>query len=240
MKRDTRLGAMAKLIGMTLCDDFAHHETGRCDPFLATLSEALGTSKDSVKRGLADLERYGWIERIKGRGRGRPSSIKFTARTSAVAVLLPENVHSLADHREGKAAEPMPGKGANLPPITKNGVAKKGAKITQKGCKSALSHSEPKRTKGTRPQHSDEKPVLNNPAVAHFGSDREAEWNRYLVERGVPSLEALGVLSSDADGRGWEVPFRRPPSEHDAITTSITRRWVCWAIKRMEAHHAEA
>lgn len=77
-----------------------------------------------------------------------------------------------------------------------------------------------------------ERPDLPTAAVAHFGSDREAEWNAWLTANRLPSVAELGVLSSDAKGRGFEVPFRRPPTPEHFIETRLALRWANWASQR--------
>ncbi|WER08949.1 hypothetical protein PUH89_16835 [Rhodobacter capsulatus] len=77
-----------------------------------------------------------------------------------------------------------------------------------------------------------EKPDLPAATVAHFGSDREMEWNEWLAGNRLPSLSELGVLSSDATGRGFEVPFRRPPTPEHFVETRKALRWAAWAMQR--------
>lgn len=76
---------------------------------------------------------------------------------------------------------------------------------------------------------------MNLVSVAHHGSDREAAWNDRLVRNGFPPLAALRVKSSDAQGTGWETPYRYPPTEHNAFETRLVRLWAEWASATMEA-----
>ncbi|QFG37292.1 hypothetical protein BDE18_1595 [Paracoccus pantotrophus] len=81
------------------------------------------------------------------------------------------------------------------------------------------------------------KPRLNLVSVAHHGSDREAAWNSWLGKNGFPDLSALRIRSSDKQGAGWEIPYRYPPTEHNAFEIRTARAWAEWATATMETRN---
>ncbi|MGA0541045.1 helix-turn-helix domain-containing protein [Neotabrizicola sp. VNH66] len=259
VKRDARLSKTAKLIAVTLVDEFANHANGRCNPFIATLGEATGDPERTVQRALGDLEACGWIIRSKGNGRGRPSSITFTS-DSAKGAIAPPNVSEItARHTDNRGADMSKG----VPSVAPVRGAYRVPETAQKGVTGGGSHSEPRKNQKLRayaqtpaggaskidripathtqlPSRIPERPQLNLAAVAHHGSDRERVWDDWLRRRGFPKLVDLGVKSSDAEGRGWEIPCRYPPTEHNAVESMMAHRWATWATARMEACNVRA
>lgn len=77
VRQDGRLSDAAKLLAVSLCDDFAHHKTGYCNPSVGKVATALGKSDRAVQRAIKDLLRTGWIGVKYARGRGRSSEITF-------------------------------------------------------------------------------------------------------------------------------------------------------------------
>ncbi|MFI0394928.1 helix-turn-helix domain-containing protein [Paracoccus jiaweipingae] len=241
IRRDERLSRAAKLIGLTLVDDFANHATGRCIPFVATICEATGDSERTVQRGLGELEACGWIVRSKGHGRGRPSAITFTA-DPAKGAIIPENVTEMAAHQDAGRAAYTAKRVPPAAPLHTTKSAKGVPEMAEKGATRGGSHSEPRMNQNARAgadaraSGAAQRPVTNLQAVAHHGSDREADWNRWLSGRGYPTLAELGMKSSDAQGRGWEVPFRRPSGGGHELR--ITEQYFAWAMSRMEVRLA--
>jgi hypothetical protein len=78
------LSPTARLLAHALVLDFANHRTARCDPTIAEIASAMGTSAATVKRALADLEAARWIVRDSGRGKGRHSRYGFLTRAKVV------------------------------------------------------------------------------------------------------------------------------------------------------------
>src|SRR5262245_5790022 len=65
---DEGISLRAKAVFTTLL--LIHHNTGygRCNPRREVLAKELGTSIDSIKRGLGELRRAGWIKQQLTRG----------------------------------------------------------------------------------------------------------------------------------------------------------------------------
>lgn len=249
VRRDSRLSKTAKLLAVTLVDDFANNDSGRCNPTVSTLCEATGDPERTVQKALTDLQACGWIHRKKGRGRGRSSETTFTAEPEAAAQIgcardnapadRPEMpVQNYAPYRAKTGARQQTQKVQLAAPINVKAAVKKVQEPARKGAAAGGSHKEPRYNLETKGNGFFEKPVCNLAGVAHFDSDREAAWNEYLAARGWPNLAQLGVLSSDREGRGWEVPYRRPPGRNNQIENRITARWVEWAMHQMEKRKA--
>lgn len=249
VRRDARLSKTAKLLAVTLVDDFANNDSGRCNPTVSTLCEATGDPERTVQKALTDLQACGWIHRKKGRGRGRSSETTFTAEPAAAAQIGCARDNAPADRPEKPAQNSAPYRskmGARqqtrtvqlAAPIDVKEAVKKVQEPAQKGAAAGGSHKEPRYNLKTQGNGFCEKPVCNLAGVAYFDSDREAAWDEYLAARGWPSLAQLGVLSSDRNGRGWEVPYRRPPGRNNQIENRITARWVEWAMQQMEKREA--
>ncbi|WP_157001527.1 helix-turn-helix domain-containing protein [Paracoccus sp. S4493] len=249
VRRDARLSKTAKLLAVTLVDDFANNDSGRCNPTVSTLCEATGDPERTVQKALTDLQACGWIHRKKGRGRGRSSETTFTAEPEAAAQIgcardnapagrSEKPVQNSAPYRAKTVARQQTQKVQLAAPIDVKEAVKKVQEPAQKGAAAGGSYKEPRYNLKTQGSGFCEKPICNLASVAHFGSDREAAWNEYLAARGWPSLAQLGVLSSDREGRGWEVPYRRPPGRNNHLENRITVRWVEWAMHKMEEREA--
>lgn len=238
----------AKVLAQVLVTQAADHDSGECLWSTDSFAPAIGASVDTVKRAFRALSVGGWLIRKDGGGRGNIASIVFIAprslpRTRAAETKRSKSARSLASsgqkieqaalRKQGRAA-PFSGHGTRHKTVQP--CAKKGSDM----------HFPPippyKDTPNNLQRAGDgaypSKPICNLARVAHFGSEREAEWNAYLEQRSWPSLSDLGVLSSDSQGRGWEVPFPRPPSPSNAFETNLTARWVEWAISRLNERSA--
>lgn len=240
--RDTVLSDGAKLLAVTLCDTFAHHETGFCNPRIDTIAEALGKSDRAVQRALAELRAAGWIDIRHGRGRGKTSQILFLSGGDPAAFASPEKVTPMAAREAERAPEKVtnavqtaPEKVTAASPFAEEKVTD----MARKGDATVTPYIEPKNNQKTRAQaeRKSERPVPHLCHVAHFGTDAIADWDRWLASHRLPTLEALGILSSDDRGRGYDVPFRRPPSAEDALTTRLALRWADWAVQEAEVRH---
>ena len=234
VEEDTELPASAKVLASVLARRFADHITGQCFPGNAVLMKAIGgKSEDTVQRGFKALAARGWLRRTEGRGRGNMSSVIFLMPAAVVRQSVRAAVPASA------AAEERPARGetAALPP--ENPPAEKAADMREKPRRNAASRIEPN-TNQKKYADADtrrERPCPHLRAVAHHGTDAVADWDSWLVKRGYPTLEAMGILSSDQRGPGYDVLWCRPPSAEDALTTGFARRWADWAVQKAEVRH---
>ena len=209
VKIDARLSDPAKLLAVTLCDDFAHHETGFCNPSIGTLAGALGKSDRSVQRALSELRNAGWIEVQRGNGRGNSSKIIFLKGDAPFTFSSSEKVTRIADHRPEKVTN-----------------------VTVKGDRSVAPYNrdKPKKNQKAQPSACDasERPFAHLRAVAVEWSNGETEWNEWLAKHGLPTLRQLGRRSSNRFYCGWDVPYCIPPSKDDPITQSISLKFFRW------------
>lgn len=215
IRRDDRLSDPAKLLATALCYDFAHHETGFCNPSVETIADAVGKSPRAVQRALAELRGLSWIAVRHGHGRGNRNEILFMKGDGSVAFKASEKVTRMADHRSEKVTL----------------AASKGDRSVATPCTPYKDKpiQKPKgRATGTRIDAT-ERPFPHLADVAEMGSDREEDWDVWLAERNLPSLSEQGRLSSNAKGRGWDVPYCRPPSPDDPHTNRIALSFFRWA-----------
>lgn len=229
VKRDSRLSKTAKLVGITLCDDFAHHDTAYCCPFMETLGEATGDPERTLRRALADLEACGWIVRLKGRGRGRASRIVFCADAEAGAV-IPENVTEMAAYRQLDDPENAQETRPRVAPISKSRRRSYRPKPAERAASSGRSHIEPKKTKGAgaRGGGSPVRPVPWSRPVAP-GSEAEREWEAWLAAKRMPGLQAVGRMVPG----GWDMPSAWPPRSDDDERTRQAERFVAWLVAQV-------
>ncbi len=227
VRRDARLSDAAKLLATALCDDFAHHETAFCNPKVGTMARALGKANRSIQRAIMELKKAGWISVRYARGRGRSSQISFSKGDGTVAYESEERVTSVAS--------------SGLERVTS--VASKEAErvtsVATKGDSRDTPYIKPKIIQ-KRPGSS-ERPSPQCSKVVHHDSPAEVAWNDWLTARGFPPLKQIGWADSDAQGRGWDMPFRYPPDESDRIEHGIAEKRVWWLINRAnerEVRHA--
>lgn len=212
---------------------FADHITGQCFPGNAVLMTAIGgKSEDTVQRGFKALAARGWLRRTEGRGRGNMSSVIF---------LMPATVARQSARPAGRETAALP---PENPPAEKAAdmrfqTREKAADMREKPRRNAASRIEPNtnQKKHAEADERRERPCPHLRAVAHHGTDAVADWDSWLVKRGFPTLEAMGILSSDQRGPGYDVLWCRPPSAEDALTTGFARRWAEWAMQEAEVRH---
>lgn len=212
VRSDSRLSDAAKVLAAALCDDFAHHETGFCNPHVGTLATALAKSDRAIQRALAELRKVGWIDTLQHPGRGKTSQILFLKGDGAVAFCPPEKVTHLSSYRAERVT-PVAVKGDRsvAPPCT---PYKDKPKLNQKAGATA-------------------RPAPNCVKVIVPDSAEEGLWNDWLERHRLPSLALMGVRSSNSAGRGWDAPFPVPPNDDDALEYRITMKWANWAASRM-------
>jgi hypothetical protein len=233
------------VLASVLARRFADHITGQCFPGNTVLMKAIGgKSEDTVQRGFKALAARGWLRRTEGRGRGNMSSVIFLMPGKVVYLPARAAVSASATAEERPAQRET----AALPP--ENPLAEKAADMRfqtrekaadmrEKHRRYAVSRMEPNTN---QKKHADaearrERPCPQLRAVAHHGSDRVTDWDGWLVKRGYPTLEAMGILSSDQRGRGYDVLWCRPPSAENALTTLLAYRWADWAVQEAEVRH---
>jgi hypothetical protein len=216
IRKDDRLSDAAKLLATALCYDFAHHETGFCNPSVDTIADAVGKSPRAVQRALAELRGLSWITIRHGHGRGNRNEILFLKGDGTVAFKPSEKVTRMADHRHEKVTP----------------VATKGDRSVAPPCTPYKDkpNSNQKAGAQTFRVEQTERPSPHCVSVAEDGGHAHGEWDDWLGKRGLPSLREMGRKSSMAGKKpGWDVPFCRPPNPDDPIATNIAVKFARWA-----------
>ncbi len=210
VRKDARLSDGAKLLADVLCYDFGFNESGVCNPSIDTLAQAIGKSDRAVQRALAELRAAAWINVRHCHGRGKRSEIHFLKGDGTVAFVASEKVTQLSDHRPEKVTD-VAGKGDRS--VTPYNKAESNRNKKERG---------PNR-------ESPERPSPHLTAVVLLGSHAENDWNDWLARHKLPNLKFMDRKSSNAKGRGWDMPFSLPPSPDDSITTAIAVKFANWA-----------
>ena len=224
VRRDARLSDGAKVLAAALCDDFARHETGFCNPSIGTLAKALGKSDRSVQRALAELRKFSWCAVIYAIGRGRQSEILFQTGDGIVSVFDAEKTPHLSDRRTERVTE--------VSPIADDLQAERVTPVALKGDRGVTPYNKakPKNNLKERASVRDqvERPYPQCCKVAFDGSSHEVEWNAWLGKNGFPTLQELDRRSSNSIGRGWDVPYSTPPSPDEETCQRITTKFFDW------------
>lgn len=82
------LPAGARVVGVRLML-FAHLETGRCDPAIATLAKAVAMTPRGVEKNLTALANAGWLAWERGHGR-RANAYRFTMGKASAGATFTE------------------------------------------------------------------------------------------------------------------------------------------------------
>ncbi len=252
------LSPIAKCLAGVIVTQAADHLSGDCLWRNERFADALAVSVDTIKRAFRALADAGWLIRTDGRGRGNCAVLTLTAPCDLAAVQriakqgnparrasTDKGAAAVATSKKGciPASAQSEKQGRTAPFSRDNRKRKRVQNCVEKGAELHFPPTPPYKDtpnilqKG-RVSGATEKPRLNNPFVAHHGSDRESEWNTYLASRRWPSLAELGVKSSDSQGTGWEVPYRTPPGTHNSFENSLVARWVEWAMQQRELRGA--
>lgn len=167
VRKDARVSDAAKLVATALCYDFAHHETGFCNPSVETIANAVGKSPRAVQRALAELRSLSWITIRHGHGRGNRNEILFMEGDGSLTFRASEKVTRMADHRPEKVTA----------------VAAKGARSVATPCTPYKDKplQKPKARETSSGIDATERPYPHLADVAAPGSDREAEWDAWLT-----------------------------------------------------------
>lgn len=205
----------AKVLASVLAVQFGNDETGQINPGLDRLAQYVRASEDTVRRGVADLEKAGWLGRTAGQGRGN--------RTVYV-LLTPGNVVALRPTAKGRT----PANSAKVQPAKRSQNCNLNGKT--KGRKTAA-----KRSQNCNPLYKDEqsfeqksggRPSPQCYAPIKAGSWHALEWNYWLSDHQQPPLASLRALHIEG---GYAPPFRAPPKPHDTLPTNIALAVVEWA-----------
>ena len=79
------LGSNARLVAHTLSTHMDRNG-GSCFPSITTIQRESGLGRSTVCRALAELERAGFVQRLRG-GRGRPTRYVATSPTAGLALV---------------------------------------------------------------------------------------------------------------------------------------------------------
>lgn len=207
----------AKVVATALSVQFANDETGQLNPTVPTLADYVKVSVDTVKRAIKALVNAGWLGKTEGRGRGN---------STCYTLLSPGKIISFSGQNKGGTAAPL--------------AKQKGAQLRGKGGTAAPFHYKVKQSyeqKGrARFGGAPPPPIFSARIVYDDQTEDIADWNRWLAENELPSLQQLPIRTSDRDGTGYQMPFRFVPS--DEKHQNRVRNYIRWVFDQQEVHHA--
>lgn len=210
----------AKCVAAALSICFANNDTGKINPKIATISEAINASKDSAKRGIRTLLDEGWLARTEGRGRGNSTSYRLLSPDGNIR-LTSESADANDRSKKGGSCAPS--------------GSRKGATPHRKGRNSAPFHN---KAKQSSEQDVRDRRVWNWPVVPKeiFPDEVEliSEWNDYLSANGFPALEDIFALRISVGGEfAYAVPFRLVPEPVRKELLEETWRFFSWAVDQL-------
>lgn len=226
VRKDRSLSDGAKLLAAALCDDFAHHETGFCNPAVETLADALGKSARQVQRALAELRDEQWIAIRYAEGRGKRSDISFLSGQGEAAFSTSESVrHMASQDRKGVS---------HLSPIRERSAEERVTDLARKGDRYVTPFKDKPNSNQKESARADAPPAEPVLVRIERGSHHEAAWNEWLAAGRWPTLCQLDRRAGD----GWAVPSRLPPRDGDWLEARIAEKWASRACSTMQARGA--
>ena len=225
---DGRLLPMPRLLASVLARGFANHETAECNPGFQALTKALGASRATVYRALADLEAAGWIERIGGHGPGKPTTIAFRFPGEQVSPVRPEQVSPMTREVGQQVASVRP---EQVSPVTRTGLTETAPPKPPYMDQPNMNQN----VRGNRWPRSATKVIVPGGArptpfsriILPGGQEAEA-WDAWLAARGLPLLAVIGRKAGPGMLAGWDMPSSWPPSDRDETATATAVRFVEW------------
>ncbi|MEP4260265.1 MAG: helix-turn-helix domain-containing protein [Rhizobiaceae bacterium] len=202
----------AKNVAAALAVKFFNVDTDQLNPSQETLADFLKVHRDTIKRVLRELRNAGWLLVTGSGGRSHAPNIRL---------LSPGKIVPFRAEKRGDKLPPEQNKG--------------GANCPRKEGQIIPPHYKEEQTLEQKGPQSSERPSPQCSKVVHHDSQAEVAWNDWLALRGFPPLKEIGWPDSDAQGRGWEMPFRYPPESSDKIQHGIAEKRVWWLINRANA-----
>lgn len=224
VRQDASLPDAAKVLAAALCDDWANHESGFCNPSVATLAKSLGKAERSIQRAIAALKAAGWLDTVV-RGRGdRGGNGKGDQGSEFVFLMAQPKGPETVSEAAGNDAEKV----TQLAPFMEKGDTQRVTLVTVKGDKRVIPPCTPYK----------DKPTLNQGARGHvappcksmhpisINSAGAESWDAWLQRRGHPPIEALAECGNYAGEPVWLLPIRSPPMTGNRIEEAIVQRWI--------------
>lgn len=223
VRQDARLTDAAKVLAAALCDDWANHETGFCNPSISTLAESLGKSERSIQRSIAALRDAGWLNTIV-RGRGDRGGGRVAQGSEFLFLMAEECPQAEPVERRVHTSEKV----TQLSPYRQKGDTQRVTPVTVKGDIRVVPPCTPYKDKPNLNQSARDREAAPSRAMhpISIGGAVAENWEGWLKRHGHPALAALAVRSKYAGEAVWLLPIRSPPVTGDAIEERIVQRWI--------------
>ena len=201
----SKASTRAKTAAAALATEYANDETGQLNPGRDTLASYLGICERTITRALAELEDGGWLARGAA-GRGRRSCLVLRTPSNVVMMLRRKGDSSVKDRREKGDSSVL--KGRQFCPPHKG----------QEQSSEQRAHERAARC-----------PAVSLRIIHDTEPSQITDWNAWLAGRELPPLQTLGVRGGDAEGPGYAMPLRWPPSASDGEGAELVFRYCTWA-----------
>lgn len=180
VRQDASLSDAAKVLAAALCDDWANHDSGFCNPSVATLAKALGKAERSIQRSIAALKAAGWLDTVV-RGRGDRGGNGKGDQGSEFVFLMAQ---PKAPETAPEPAENEPENVTQLAPFREKGDTQRVTPVTVKGDIRVVSPCTPYKDKPTLNQGARAGGGGSKPTKATASGQRVSSDSPEAVERG--------------------------------------------------------
>ena len=220
--------ARAKIVAAALALEFFNEKTGQLNPGTERLAEATGSTLDTVKRGIRDLVKAGWLGRTEGRGRGNKTSYQLCSPGQIIPLTRPKKGASVPQKKGGTRA-----------PLDEE----KGAPVRGKGGTRALSYIEQSfEQKGAAREIAEDWRFsgrnLPGPETVFAREQHKLEdWGRFIKDRGLGALASIPLKRIGSKGEvGYQLPWRDVPDDPDMQREAID--YFTSLLETLEVRHA--
>lgn len=207
VRGDKRLPDAAKVLAATLCDDFANHGSGFCNPAIRTLAESLGKSERSIQRCIAALKQAGWLDTVvRGRGdRGGHSRSKGNQGSEFVFLMGAEKAGIQAEEEHAKADQ----RAAVVSPFKPKGDTQRVTPVTVKGDSPVVPPCTPYKDKPNSNQRARGEPQRSATKVSRV----VAEAAQTSSNQQTAALDAIGFWAEKISAGRYVAPSTIRPGQ---------------------------
>lgn len=228
---DARLSAIARLVGNILAVGYANHETATCNPGRQALMEAVGASRATVTRALAELREAGWIEPLGGEGPGKVASYRFRPAERGSDVSLERGSDMRPESTErGSAVSLERGSVMNA-----TGLIPEIPPIPPYKDEPNMNHNARVKSQRLTPRQllrGKARPTTLSVLVPE-GSSGALAWDTWLMAQGFQPLARIGRRAGGGGLYGFDLPYSTAPRPDDSeVHIRVALRFAEWLQDR--------
>jgi len=213
--QSSHINANAKAVASALAVQFTSDETGQTNPKTTTLAKYLNASLATVKRGVSDLVKAGWLHRTEGRGTGNQTRYALTSPGK----IVPFRVSKISETNRKKGANMHPKSGSDLS-LQNNSSGSNLSLHRLKSEPSYIEQSSEQKSAAWKAfrNHTFTGNPFCGPRIVRSDDRRKIyAWGRWLMERGYPALELFPIIEETAKrgGKVFLLPWTMPPERDE-------------------------